>query len=90
MAGKIAMYNTFEDSVETANIVWFRYKPDLDKYILDLAKKKPEITELRKQSRRIDKELKLVEGVIEKMPEELEKQSDTEKAVQTENSANNK
>ncbi|WP_460593400.1 hypothetical protein [Giesbergeria sinuosa] len=90
LAGKIAMYNTFEDSVETANIVWFRYKPDLDKYILDLAKKKPEITELRKQSRRIDKELKLVEGVIEKMPEELEKQSDTEKAVQTENSANNK
>lgn len=89
LAGKIAMYNTFEDSVETANIVWFRSKPDLDKYISDMAKKREEIAELRKQSRRIDKELKMVEGVIERKPDEPEKPKDTEKTVETENTVHN-
>ena len=72
LAGKLAFYNTIEDSIETTNIVWFRSKIALDSFISAREKNKEKIEALRKQSRRIDKELKVVEGVNEKEPEELE------------------
>ncbi len=70
--GKIALYDTFEDSIETATVIWFRSKTDQERYISGIEKKRERINELRKQARNIDKELKTVEGVTEKSPQESE------------------
>ena len=66
--GKIALYDTYEDSINTANVMWFRSKTDLENYIADIEKKRDEIKELRKQAREIDKKLKVVEGVTPQPP----------------------
>lgn len=65
MVGKLAYYNTTEDAIATANIVWFRVKSDLERFIIEREKNKKKIDELRNQARRIEKELKVVEGVVE-------------------------
>lgn len=70
LAGKLAFYNTLDDSITTTNIVWFRKKSDLEKFILEKEKNKNKIMELRQQATRIDTELKEVEGVTERTPKE--------------------
>lgn len=66
--GKIALYQTYEDSIETGTVIWFRSKAALDSYALAIEKKRERINELRQKARNIDKELKTVEEVSEKPP----------------------
>lgn len=80
LAGKLAFYNTLEDSIETANIVWFRLKPSLDKYISDREKNREKIEELQKQSHHIEKELKAVEGITERSSDEQGKPDEAARA----------
>ena len=76
LVGKIALYNTTEDSIATANIVWFRSRADLDKFITEREKNRKQIEELRKQANRIEKELKVVEGVDKQSTEDAPKAED--------------
>jgi hypothetical protein len=66
LVGKLAFYNTTDDSIDTANIVWFRSKTDLERFIADREKNRKRIEELSEKAHHIEEELKVVEGVVER------------------------
>lgn len=70
LVGKLAFYNTKEDAIATADILWFRVKSDLEQGIIEREKNKKKIEELKNQASRIEKEMKVVEGVLKSSTKE--------------------
>lgn len=68
--GKLAFYFTTQDEISTIDVIWFRSKTDLEKYVEAIEKNRETIQELKNKVRHIEKELKIVEGVIEQPPED--------------------
>lgn len=66
LSGKIAAYDSTDDSIENANIIWFRSKEDLSKNIEVLKARREEIMKLKEQQRLIEREEAKLENVEEK------------------------
>lgn len=61
LSGKIALYHTISDRVESGNILWFREKEDLESTVERIKKNKEKIRKLKKEKERIAKEEEEIE-----------------------------
>jgi hypothetical protein len=68
LVGKLAYYDTDEDSIDTTNIIWFRSKDDRDRVVADKEAHKKRIQELKEKSKQVNRELKQAEGISELPP----------------------
>ncbi len=62
LTGKIALYNTFEDSIIAGSIIWFRTKDDLDATVKRIQEHKEKVRELAEERKRIAKEESEIEN----------------------------
>ncbi|WP_434658806.1 hypothetical protein [Sulfurimonas sp. NW9] len=62
LLGKIAAYDSIDDTITTTNVIWFRSKEELIKYIDTLKDKKEKIKKLRIEQKRINKEESVLEN----------------------------
>ncbi len=56
LAGKIACYDSFDDTISTGNVIWFRSNKDLNHMVDKLKKKQKELTEIKKQQKIMEKQ----------------------------------
>lgn len=63
LSGKIALYQTLNDSIVAGNILWFRSKDDLDRTIEKINRNEEEMKDLKKEKERIEKEEAEIESI---------------------------
>jgi len=63
LTGTISLYNTVEDRISAANIIWFRSKDDLNKTITKIESRRDEIEKIREERKRLSEEEKEIETV---------------------------
>jgi len=66
LSGKMAYYNTSQDTISTANVIWFRHKNDVENLIAQKVKHKERIEQLNREAQNIEKELQHVEDVTDR------------------------
>lgn len=61
LSGKLANYSTYDDSIKTQSILWFRSKDDMDSVIAQIDKREEEIIKLEAKRKEIEKQEKDIE-----------------------------
>lgn len=84
LEGRVSMYNTFNDTINTAFVVWFRKKSDLDKQIKYLEAHKEQLEGMKERSDKASDELK---EFFETYWETFKKEKQREKESTIESSA---
>lgn len=57
LVGEIAMYETRSDSIDTAQVIWFRNKDDLEKTVVYIKKNREKLKKIREKENEIREEL---------------------------------
>ena len=78
LSGKLASYNTYDDSIETVSILWFRSKDDMENIIKQIERRKEKLKALESERKEIERQEKDIQDAEIIEDEEQDTETDAE------------